>query len=116
MVEALGGRVVQYRGMKKCCGYPIVSDNERASNAMVANHTLEAKEMGAQVMVTPCPLCHMNLDGTQPQAAQQRDTKIGMPIFHLPQLVGLALGMDASELGLSRHTVPAGELLAQIKA
>ena len=116
VVEALGGRVVEYSGMKKCCGYPIVGDNERASNAMVANHTLEAKEKGAEVMVTPCPLCHMNLDGTQPQAGEQRGTRIGMPIFHLPQLVGLALGMDPSELGVDRHTVSVGELVAQIKA
>jgi len=116
VVEALGGRVVQYSGMKKCCGYPIVNDNEQASNAMVANHALEAKEKGAQVMVTPCPLCHMNLDGTQPQAAQQRDTTIGMPILHLPQLVGLALGMDPSNLGFERHTVPTSGLLAQLKA
>jgi succinate dehydrogenase / fumarate reductase cytochrome b subunit len=115
VIDVLGGEVVEYGGMKKCCGYPIVGDNERNSNEMVANHTLEAKEKGAQLMVTPCPLCHMNLDGTQPPAAEQRGTKIGMPVFHLPQLVGLAIGMEPSDLGFDRHTVSTEEILANVK-
>ena len=28
-----------------------------------------------------------------------------MPVLHLPQLVGLALGLDPKELGLSKHVV-----------
>ncbi len=115
VIDALGGEVVEYGGMKKCCGYPIVGDNERNSNEMVANHTLEAKEKGAQLMVTPCPLCHMNLDGTQPPAAEQRGTRIGMPVFHLPQLVGLAIGMEPSDLGFDRHTISTEGIVASVK-
>ena len=32
-------------------------------------------------------------------------TDLGMPVLHLPQLVGLALGLDPAELGLTRHVV-----------
>jgi succinate dehydrogenase / fumarate reductase cytochrome b subunit len=28
-----------------------------------------------------------------------------MPVLHLPQMVGLALGLDPKELGLGRHVV-----------
>ena len=28
-----------------------------------------------------------------------------MPVLHLPQLVGLAFGLDPKELGLSKHVV-----------
>ena len=28
-----------------------------------------------------------------------------MPVLHLPQMVGLALGLDPKELGLNRHVV-----------
>jgi succinate dehydrogenase / fumarate reductase cytochrome b subunit len=31
--------------------------------------------------------------------------QLEMPVLHLPQLVGLALGVDPSELGLNRHVV-----------
>jgi succinate dehydrogenase / fumarate reductase cytochrome b subunit len=47
----------------------------------------------------------MNLDGVQPQAGEQRDTRINMPIFHLTQLIGLALGIDPPDLGFDRHAV-----------
>ncbi|HBS61108.1 MAG TPA: heterodisulfide reductase subunit B, partial [Firmicutes bacterium] len=29
-----------------------------------------------------------------------------LPVLHLPQLVGLALGIPARELGLDRHITP----------
>ena len=78
---------------------------------MVANHTLDAKSHGAHAMVTPCPLCHLNLDGFQPQAGSQRSTNIDMPIIHLPQLVGLALGIDPKAMRLNKHIVSTSKML-----
>ena len=70
---------------------------------MVSNHTLDAKDRGAQAMVTPCPLCHLNLDGYQPEAAKQAQQPIDLPILHLPQMIGLALGIDPAAMRLNRH-------------
>ena len=81
---------------------------------MVANHTIEAKSLGADAMVTPCPLCHLNLDGFQPKAASQSKTSINLPILHLPQVVGLAMGMDAKSMGLNKHIVSAKKLLSSV--
>lgn len=116
VIRAVGAEVVDFRGKNQCCGYPIVGDNEPNAWAMVGNHTMAAKELGADVMVTPCPLCHMNLDGVQPQVAQTRETRIGLPVIHLPQMVGLALGMQAWELGFDRHAVPIQSVLEKIGA
>ena len=55
--------------------------------------------------MTPCPLCHLNLDGQQPNAAAKAGRKIGVPILHLPQLTGLAMGLSSKELGLQQHIV-----------
>ena len=71
--------------------------------AMVAKHTSEVADLGADAMVTPCPLCHLNLDGFQPKAQAQAQRNINMPILHLPQAIGLAMGMDPDDLGLKRH-------------
>ena len=30
---------------------------------------------------------------------------LGLPVLHLPQLVGLALGLDPKELGMSKHVI-----------
>ena len=114
VIEILGAEVVDFAGKTRCCGFPILTINERNSIAMVANHTLDAKELGADVMVTPCPLCHLNLDGFQPKAAAQRRTTIDLPILHLPQVVGLAMGMDPKAMGLNKHIISTKKLLSKV--
>jgi len=115
LIEALGAEVVEFRGKTLCCGYPLVGVNDENSAAMVGTHTLEAEEKGADCMVTPCPLCHMNLDGVQPQAGEQRGTRIRMPVLHMTQLIGLALGIDPPDLGFDRHTVSVKGVLDKLK-
>ena len=111
IIEACGAEPVNFPGRTKCCGFPIMLINERNSMAMVANHTTSARDHGADAMVTPCPLCHLNLDGQQPKAASQRGEKINLPILHLPQMIGMAMGLSRKELGLGRHIVSAKPLL-----
>ena len=79
---------------------------------MVAKHTDEAKNNGADAMVTPCPLCHLNLDGYQPQASKAAGHTIGLPILHLPQMLGLSLGIDPKTLKLNRHIISSGKILS----
>jgi succinate dehydrogenase / fumarate reductase cytochrome b subunit len=55
--------------------------------------------------VTPCPLCHLNLDLQQPGAAKATGRELNMPVLHLPQLVGLALGLSPKDLGMGKHVV-----------
>ena len=82
---------------------------------VVADHLKKLeKERGADAMVTPCPLCHLNLDGYQPNAASSRKREIDLPIIHLPQLVGLALGIDPKEMRLNKHIVSTKKLLSEI--
>ena len=110
LIEAVGAEVVDFEGKTRCCGFPILTINERNSVAMVAKHTSEVQSLGADAMVTPCPLCHLNLDGYQPKASAQSGIKIHMPILHLPQMVGLALGFSPKEMGLARHIVSVQEV------
>ena len=114
VIETLGADVVDFAGKTKCCGFPILTINEPNSVAMVANHTMNAKDLGADAMVTPCPLCHLNLDGFQPKASAMKRTKIDLPILHLPQMVGLAMGMDPKAMGLNKHIISTGKLLTKV--
>ena len=116
LIETLGATVVDFPGKTRCCGFPILTINERNSVAMVAKHTSEAKDLGADVMVTPCPLCHLNLDGYQPKAQSQAQRKIGLPILHLPQAIGLAMGISPRDLGFQRHIMSAKPLITKLGA
>jgi succinate dehydrogenase / fumarate reductase, cytochrome b subunit len=105
LIEALGGRVVDYAGQYKCCGFPIITMNREASLKQAGQHLGDAIDADADCLVTPCPLCHLNLDLQQPLAEKVVGRELGMPVLHLPQLVGLALGLEPGELGLSKHVV-----------
>ena len=116
LIETLGATVIDFAGKTPCCGCPILTINEKNSMAMVAQHTSEVQAPGADAMITPCPLCHLNLDGYQPKAAAQAQRPIGMPILHMPQAIGLAMGISPKELGLQRHIVNVKPLLMKLGA
>jgi len=105
LIEALGGTVIEYAGSHKCCGFPIITMNKEASLRQAGRHLGDAVDAEADCLVTPCPLCHLNLDLQQPLAEGVVGRDLGMPVLHLPQLVGLALGLDPKELGMGRHVV-----------
>jgi succinate dehydrogenase / fumarate reductase cytochrome b subunit len=105
LIETLGGTVVDYAGAYKCCGFPIITMNKEASLKQAGRHVGDAIDADADCLVTPCPLCHLNLDLQQPLAEKVVGRPLGMPILHLPQLVGLAFGLDPKELGLGKHVV-----------
>lgn len=115
LIALLGAEPVEYRGATKCCGFPMLTFNRDKSLAMGGNHILEAKDKGADVLVTPCPLCHLNFDGQQPDAARVLKKQIDVPIFHLPQLLGLAFGFTPQELRLNHHVVPTREALEKVE-
>ncbi len=105
VIQAVGGESVAYAGRTKCCGFPIILEKEAIAVAMAGMNMKEAKDGGADFMVTPCPLCHMSLDIYQERAGAAVQAKLDMPILHLPQLIGLAMGIPAKELGIGRHLI-----------
>ncbi len=115
-IETLGGEVTKISGRGKCCGFPILTANEESSLEMCGTHTLEARENGADCMVTPCPLCHLDLDGKQADAEKHKGAEIDMPILHLPQLVGLALGFSPKEMGLDKHIVSTRDVVKKLES
>lgn len=109
--RALGAEPVYYRGRTQCCGWPLSSYATEQAFKMAGNHLQEALAAGAHCIVTPCPLCHLNLDSRQPEVAAVLGKPLGLPILHLPQLIGLALGISPQALGLSRHIVSTHPIL-----
>jgi succinate dehydrogenase / fumarate reductase cytochrome b subunit len=112
--RAVGATPVYYRGRTQCCGWPLSSYATTESFQMAGNHIQEAVANGADCIVTPCPLCHLNLDSRQPEVEKVIGQKLGLPILHLPQLIALALGVSPKELGLERHIVSTKPVLEKL--
>ena len=82
----------------------------------------QAREAGADAMVTPCPLCHLSLDAWQQKlnvSERKKDPgfeEFSMPILHLSQLIGVAAGLEDAELKFKRHIVSVEPMLAKVEA
>jgi succinate dehydrogenase / fumarate reductase cytochrome b subunit len=113
-IELVGATTVTYDGMTKCCGFPILTTNKKNSLTMAGSHVAEAQDKGADALVTPCPLCHLNLDAQQPDAARVIKRKLDLPILHISQLIGLAMGIEPDKLGLNRHVVNTKPMLEKV--
>jgi len=105
LITVLGGEVVHYEGETKCCGFPILFVQRGTAFEMAATYINNAQNHNAYFMVTPCPLCHISLDTYQKKSAKHIDTDTNVPVMHLPQMVGLALGIPHEKLGFSKHMV-----------
>ena len=82
-IRALGAEPVIYPMRNECCGgYVVVEDKEFASkkaNAVADN----AKQNGAEMLVTACPLCKYNLVKSQSD----------VPVVYFTELLAEALGV-----------------------
>jgi succinate dehydrogenase / fumarate reductase cytochrome b subunit len=105
VIEALGGTVIDYAGVYKCCGFPIITLHQQNSLRQAGRHLGDAMDANADCLVVPCPLCHLNLDLQQPLAQKVVGRPLNMPVLHLPQLLGLAFGLEPKELSLNKHVV-----------
>jgi succinate dehydrogenase / fumarate reductase cytochrome b subunit len=115
VIRVVGGEPVAYAGRTKCCGFPIILEKEAIAVAMAGMNMKEAKDEGADFMVTPCPLCHMSLDIYQERAGRAVNANLNLPILHLPQLLGLAMGVVPKDLGMSRHLVSVDSIIRVVE-
>jgi succinate dehydrogenase / fumarate reductase cytochrome b subunit len=115
IIEACGGEAVDYPAKLKCCGFPIIQAREETALGELIQPIEQAKDAGADVMVTPCPLCHLSLDAWQSKLKAATGRDYAMPVLHLSQLIGVAAGLRDSELQFRRHVVDVEPALEKVR-
>src|ERR1700675_3265781 len=115
IIEACGGEAVDYPAKLKCCGFPIIQAREETARRALIQPIEQATEAGADAMVTPCPLCHLSLDAWQSKLKAKTGRDFKMPILHLSQLIGVAAGLEDSELKFKRHVVSVQPVLDKLE-
>lgn len=115
LAEALGASKVDYYSKTKCCGASMAVTDEKVMLELSKRILLDAKNAGANVMVTACPLCQFNLDAKQVDIESRFATKIGLPILYFTQLIGLAFGIDNKALGIDKNVVSPLQIIPQAK-
>ncbi|HZQ03745.1 MAG TPA: CoB--CoM heterodisulfide reductase iron-sulfur subunit B family protein [Gaiellaceae bacterium] len=115
IIEACGGEAVDYPAKIKCCGFPIIQAREDTALGELVQPIEQAVDAGADVMVTPCPLCHLSLDAWQSKLRALTGRDYRLPVLHLAQLIGVAAGLPESELQFRRHVVAVEPALEKVR-
>ena len=94
---------VDYEEKTKCCGFHVELQAPRTAAILAGTAIAGAMDNSADWMVTPCPLCHLKLDTQTSHASEAIGREVALPVLHMQQMLGLALGCTSEELRLKHH-------------
>ncbi len=112
ILTTLGVEIFPWDMGAKCCGASLMASQKNVALRAVGGILQSAA--GADVIVTVCPLCQMNLEGYQEEALKNNADKTPVSVLYLPQLIGLAFGLPGSSLQLQKNMVVSGRLASLI--
>ena len=113
-MQVLGAELVDYPFKAKCCGGALALSHAEVTARLTSNVLTSAKGRGADVVTLACPMCHMALDMYQGKAERIVGKDLDLPVLFFTQLMGLALGIDPSKLGLKNHMVATDRVVAMV--
>lgn len=114
LMRNLGATVVDYPVKSHCCGGHMTQISEPVALDLIHRLLKNAADYEADMIVTLCPMCQLNLDGYQDAVNKQYGTNYQIPILYFTQLMGLAMGMAPADLGFGKEFVSANPALAKI--
>jgi heterodisulfide reductase subunit B len=106
LFQRLGAEVVDYPPKVRCCGGMQMSTNEQVGLRLNFDLLAEAMDSGANVVVTTCPLCQINLEAYQTRINDTFGTAFKIPVVYFTQLLGLALGFSPEEMLMDQLILP----------
>jgi len=107
VAQAVGAEIVDWPLKTKCCSGSLTSTISEVGMLLNQELLKEAKERGADVITTSCPLCQFNLECFQNKISRKFKQDVSIPVMYFTQLMGLAFGLSEKELGLNRQISPA---------
>ena len=116
LVELTGAKSVDYKDKMMCCG---AGGGLRSRDLDVtADFTKEKltnmREAGVDAIINVCPFCHLQFDVGQVEVNNKFGTDFDIPVFHLAQLYGLAMGLSAEDLTVDAHQISTDPALAKL--
>jgi heterodisulfide reductase subunit B len=114
LMTALGAEVVDYPLRTACCGGHMTQISPNTGFELIRRLIDGADRLHADLLVTVCPMCQMNVDAYQGEMNRHFRTHYHVPILFFTQLIGLAFGMEAAALGIGSELVSAQRALGRI--
>jgi heterodisulfide reductase subunit B len=105
LITLTGAEAVGFPYKNECCGsYQTL---RRPEIVIERTRTIinSARENGADLMVTSCPLCMFNLEGKQEDVSEVHYGFRGLPVLYFTQLLAISLGLDENKTRFDLNTV-----------
>ncbi len=111
LIITLEGTPLDYVGKYDCCGGVLKNLYNEMSLELLKQKLFSLKELKADFVVVACPFCHYQFDLGQIELIKSNDIKFKIPILTFTDFIGLSLGFNYKELGLSTHIVKVKKML-----
>lgn len=113
LIETMGADPVKnYDKKVQCCGGALAFSEPEKSQAMIKDIISAAYDGGADMIVTPCPVCQMNVEVYQDQINEKYNTKFNIPVVYYSTLMSVAYGRNAKDSALNGQIIKAKQLEA----
>ncbi|MCP3671117.1 MAG: heterodisulfide reductase [Gammaproteobacteria bacterium] len=111
MIEAVGAEPIRdYDKKVSCCGGALAFSEPEKAYELIQGIIESAVDAGADMIVTPCPVCQMNVEVYQDQINARQGTKFDMPVVYYSQLMAVAFGRSAKDAALDGQVIKAKQL------
>ncbi len=113
ILKAAGAEPVEWPYKTECCGASFGITRVETVKSLCAEILRMAKQSRADCIAVACPLCQTNLDLRQAEIEESTAEAIGLPVFYVTQLLGLALGLSGKALGINKLVVDPTPVLSR---
>jgi len=111
MVEAVGAEPIRtYEKKVSCCGGALAFSEPDKSFNLIKPILESAMDNGADMIVTPCPVCQMNTEVYQDKINDKFGTKFNIPVVYYSTLMSVAFGRSAADSALNGQVIQAEKL------
>lgn len=105
VMKLIGADSIDWAYKVECCGAGMSVARTDVVGKLSGKIMEDAVDRGAEAIIVACPMCHSNLDMRRADINKSLNRELDTPVLYITQAIGLALGVDAKELGLHRHFV-----------
>jgi len=115
LIQVTGASVVDYENKKICCGGAILGIDEDDALQIAKKKLDSVKESGADALISICPFCSIMYEDNQRKIESRFESTYELPVLYYPQLLGIALGIEPSELGVRMNKVKLDSVFAKLE-
>ncbi len=114
LINVTGAESIHYRDRNRCCGGALLAVDEKIALSIAHEKLEDLRVERADAIGLICPFCSVMYESNQKKIEQTFQIEFNMPVLYLPQILGLAMGLDERTLGLNMNRVRPKDLLQKI--